>query len=99
MPLFYVFFPMKEITSYASNTLALLSADGKLEPQAEIALVLCEPTYRLTSDGQLARERAVETVRFSAAPEVLRKLAARFTKTADETEAEVEAASAPAASS
>lgn len=79
---------MKEITSYASNTLALVN-DGKLEPQAEIALVFCEPNYRLTSDGQLARERAVETVRFSASPATLRKLAERFTKTADEIEAEV----------
>ena len=84
---------MKEITSYASNYLALYN-DGKLEPQAEIALVLCEPTYRLTSDGQLARERAVETVRFSASPETLRKLAERFTKTADEAEAELTKAAA-----
>lgn len=83
---------MKEITSYASNTLAILD-DGKLKPQAEIALVLCEPNYRITSDGQLARERTVETVRFSASPDTLRKLSARFAKTADEIEAEVKAAS------
>lgn len=80
---------MKEITCIASNSLALF-ADGKLEPSAEIALVLSEVEYRVAVDGQVIRERAAQTVRFAASPAGLRKLAEKLSQAADDTERDFE---------
>lgn len=80
---------MKEITCIASNSLALF-ADGKLEPSAEIALVLSEVEYRIVPDGQVVRERAAQTVRFASSPAGLRKLAEKLLQTADDTERDFE---------
>lgn len=78
---------MKEVSQYVSNTLATV-VDGKLEPQAEIGLILSEPGYRVVGESQVVRERVLETVRFAASPETLRMLAKKFNQTADDTEAD-----------
>ena len=86
---------MKEILSYATNTLAGIGTSGKIEAQAEVILVLTEPTYRLTSDGDMARERTIETVRFVASATALRTFANRLNKSADQIEADLKKALDP----
>jgi hypothetical protein len=79
---------MKELLSYSTNTYVIV-LDGKLRTEVEIAFILSEPEYRLSSDSQIVRERTATTVRWASTPENLRVLAAKFVKTADDAEAEV----------
>lgn len=78
---------MKEVISYATNTLAVIN-DGVLTPGAEVIIVLGEIAYRMTADDTMSRERVAETFRFSASPKALRLLAKKLAKTADDIEAE-----------
>jgi len=78
---------MKELSCYASNTIAVIN-DGVIEPGAEVIIVLSETSYRVTTDDTMSRERVAETFRFSASPKALRLLAKKLAKTADDIEAE-----------
>jgi len=79
---------MKEITSIALNTMALVQ-DGKFEPQAEVALTLSEIGYCMNTAGTIGKERTAETFRFGASPENLRKLAKQLNEFADVVEKDV----------
>lgn len=82
---------MKELSSFATNTLAAIE-DGKLVAKAEVAVIVSETAYRMTSANTVARERAVETLRFVASTESLRIMGKRLLETADEIDAEIEKA-------
>ena len=45
---------MKEVISYATNTLAVIN-DGVLTPGAEVIIVLGEIAYRMTADDTMVR--------------------------------------------
>ena len=77
---------MKEITSTAFNFLAQLHKDGPPTPDVEVALVFSEVVYDLNQGGEIVRNRRTETVRFTAPPAILRKLAKQFTDVAEECE-------------
>lgn len=81
---------MKEVICIARNTFAQVR-DGKITPQAEIVIVLNEPTYREVN-GQVINERVNETVRFVASPLALLDMAKQFSDIADDIKKEVAAA-------
>lgn len=77
---------MKEITSTAFNFIAQLHEDRPPTPDVEVALVLSEPTYELNSAAEIVRNRMTETIRFTAPPAILRKLAKQLTDAAQDCE-------------
>jgi len=79
---------MKEIVTTTANFLAVI-AGGKLRPEIEVGLVLSEPTYRPDHGGEMIRERKFETVRFSASPHILRRMAEGLIEFADDAEKEI----------
>jgi hypothetical protein len=79
---------MKELHSYATNTLALVR-DGKIEPHAEIALVLWEVEYLISEKEGVVRDRVLSMIRFAASPAALRTLAAKLIITAGQVESEL----------
>ena len=80
---------MKEIVTTSANYVAVIIGNGTLRAECEIGLVLSEPTYRPDHGGEIIKERKCETIRFSASPEILRKLSESFRQFADESEQSV----------
>ena len=83
---------MKEPASLAANYYAYIDRAGKLHPQAEVALVLAEPQYRVDLGGDMIRERKTETTRFAASPDGLRQMAKRLEEFAEDLETDFEKA-------
>ena len=78
---------MKEILTVTANFHAVWAEGSKkLLPQAEVTLVMSEPSYTVDGVGDVIRQRTTSHVRFSANPKILRKLAESFMKLADEAE-------------
>jgi len=84
---------MKEFISFATNTHAVIIA-GALEARSEMIIILSEPSYRLTTDGTVARERVLETVRFAISPEAMRNLAEKLVVVAADADALIASLSA-----
>lgn len=77
---------MKELLTVNANFHAVW-ADGEKKqqlPQVEVIVVMCEPIYTVDACGGIIRQRETSQCRFSAAPEMLRKLADSLVKLADE---------------
>ena len=70
------------------RTLIDVIDDGVIKPQVEIGLILGEPNYRMV-EGQVVRDRQLETVRFCASPASLRKLAEQMVRMADAAETDL----------
>lgn len=77
---------MKEILTVNSNFFASFTEGKKLLPQAEVILVLSEPTCIIDPYGQTIRQRENTHVRFAASPYILRKLAKELEGIAAESE-------------
>ena len=76
---------MKELLTVNANFHAVWTdGDKKQLPQVEVIVVMCEPIYTVDSCGSLIRQRETSQCRFSAAPDMLRKLADSLVKLADE---------------
>lgn len=76
---------MKELLTVNANFHAVWTeGDQKQLPQVEVIIVMCEPTYTVDACGSIIRQRETSQCRFSAAPEMLRKLANSLVKLADE---------------
>lgn len=79
---------MKEVTGTARNLMLALTPDEKaIQPMIEAILVVTEPNYRFNKEGDISRSRDHETIRFTATPESLRKIAVSFAEWADQAEA------------
>lgn len=76
---------MKELLTVNANFHAVWTdGDKKHLPQVEVILVMCEPVYSVDACGSVIRQRETSQCRFSAAPDMLRKLADSLVKLADE---------------
>ena len=74
---------MKELLTVNANFFAVWT-ETKQVSQVEIIILMSEPTYCVDACGQLVRQRDTSQCRFSAAPDMLRKLADSLVKLADE---------------
>lgn len=79
---------MKQPASITANYYAHLDPEGELSPQAEIALVLAEPQYRVDAGGEMIRESVTETIRFAASPALLRQVAEKLQGFAEQLESD-----------
>ena len=78
---------MKELLTVNANFHAVWSEEDKKQiPQVEVIVVMCEPIYTVDACGSIIRQRETSQCRFSAAPDMLRKLADSLVKLADEAE-------------
>lgn len=75
---------MKEVICTARNLMVVPDEEHTVRPMIEAIVVVSEPQFRFDRGGQLANERETETIRFSASPEALRKMAKSFNEWADE---------------
>ena len=81
----------KEVICTARNLMIVPDGDPHTEaaavrPMVEAILVVSEPVFGFDAGGELGRKRETQTIRFSASPEVLRKLAKNYLEWADEAE-------------
>ena len=77
---------MKELITVNSNFFASFTEGKKLLPQAEVILILSEPTYIIDAYGQTIRQRENRHVSFAASPCALRKLSKELENIASESE-------------
>ena len=76
---------MKELLTVNANFHAVWTdGDKKQLPQVEVIVVMCEPIYTVDACGSIIRQRETSQCRFSAAPDMLRKLADSLVKLAEE---------------
>lgn len=77
---------MKELLTVNANFHAVWTDGDKKQqlPQVEVIVVMCEPIYTVDACGSIIRQRETSQCRFSAAPDMLRKLADSLAKLADE---------------
>lgn len=85
---------MPELSSISSNLLAIYDENGHLIPQAEVILIMTEPTYSIDAGG-VVKQREVLTARFAASPAILRQVAKNLLRIADECVEALETATAP----
>lgn len=87
---------MKELLTVNANFHAVWTdGDKKQLPQVEVIVVMCEPIYTVDACGSIIRQRETSQCRFSAAPDMLRKLADSLVKLAEEADS-LPLANAPA---
>lgn len=81
---------MKEVTLVTANVWARAHVDAErnveIRPEAEVCLVVSEPTYNLSNTGDTVKVRASESYRFLASAAGLRHLAEQFLEFAHEAE-------------
>ena len=77
---------MKELLTVNANFHAVWTDGDKKQqlPQVEVIVVMCEPIYTVDACGSIIRQRETSQCRFSASPDMLRKLADSLVKLADE---------------
>lgn len=80
---------MKEAMGTARNLFFVPTPEGTLKPMVETIIIVSEPKYSLTKEG-IERRRVSGAIRFQAAPETLRNIAAQFASWADEADALLE---------
>ena len=75
---------MKEAHGSARNLYFVPDENGKLLPMIEAIIIVSEPKFGVSEEGQTERYRVMDTLRFHTSPDGLRKLAEQFEGWADE---------------
>ena len=77
---------MKELLAVNANFHAVWAEGDKKQqlPRVEVIVVMCEPIYKVDACGGIIGQRETSQCRFSAAPDMLRRMAGSLVGLADE---------------